>query len=125
MVVQRKTAYPSLLITHKDIAIRTLANVIAQRCNWCLVMAISKKPLRSVPRYFAVVNKGINEPKKLFWEAGHGSHESNLMAALSRDVYIATNNTSELDNFQTAKPELVGMLQVIWKSRDVLELSLI
>lgn len=78
-----------------------------------------------MPRYFAVVNKGINEPNKLFWEAGHGSHESNLMAALSRDVYIATNNTSELDNFQTAKPELVGMLQVIWKSRDVLELPLI
>ncbi len=126
MVVQGKTAYRSLLITHKDNPIRTLADVI--RTAPQLVFGDGDPKSTSghiVPRYFAFVKKGINEPDKLFKEVRRGSHESNLMAAVNREVDIATNNTSEFDNFRTAKPEQAGMLRVVWESPDIPESPLI
>lgn len=126
MVVQGKTAYRSLLITHKDSPIRTLADVIRTAPQ----LVFGDGDLKStsghiVPRYFAFVKKGINEPDKLFKEVRRGSHENNLTAVLGRDVDIATNNTSELDNFRTAKPEMASMIRVVWESPDIPESPLI
>lgn len=126
MVVQGKTAYRSVLITHKDSTIRTLEDL--HRTAPQLVFGdgdVKSTSGHIVPKYFAFVKKGINDPEKLFKEVKRGSHESNQQAVLRRDVDIATNNTSELDNFRTAKPDQAGLIRVIWESPDIPESPMI
>lgn len=126
MVVQGKTAYRSVLIAHKDSNIRTLDDV--HRMAPQLVFGdgdVKSTSGHIVPKYFAFVKKGINDPEKMFKEVKRGSHESNQQAVLRRDVDIATGNTSELDNFRTAKPDQAGLLKVIWESPDIPESPMI
>lgn len=80
---------------------------------------------RHVIRYFAFVKKGINEPKKLFKEVRRGRHESNAVATARREVDIATNNTSELDNFRSARPDDAKLIRVVWESPDIPESPMI
>lgn len=122
MVVQGKTAYRSVLITHKDSPLRTLDDV--HRSLRTLSFGDGDPKSTSghlVPKYFAFVKRGVNEPDKLFKEVRRGSHESNLLAAARKEVDVATNNTSELDNFRSAKPEEAAQLRVIWESPEIPE----
>lgn len=126
MVVQGKTAYRSLLLVHQDSPVRTLADVIKQAPQ----MVFGDGDIKStsghiVPKYFAFVKKGVNDPEKIFKEVRRGSHESNQLAVARREVDIATNNTSELDNFRTSKPELASLLRVVWESPDIPESPMI
>ena len=126
MVVQGKTAYRSVLVTQKDSAIRTLDDV--HRAAGQLVFGdgdIKSTSGHIVPKYFAFVKKGINEPEKQFKDVKRSSHEGNIQAILKRVVDVATNNTSELDNFRTAKPDQASMVRVIWESPDIPESPLV
>ena len=122
MVVQGKTAYRSVLITQKDSTLRTLEDV--HRMAGRLVFGdgdVKSTSGHIVPRYFGFVKKGINEPDKLFKEIRRSSHEGNIQAVLKQDVDVATNNTSELDYFRTAKPDQANLIRVIWESPDIPE----
>lgn len=122
MMVQGKTAYRSVLVTHRDSALHTLDDV--HRNARQLVFGDGDLKSTSghiVPRYFAFVKRGVNEPEKLFKEIRRGSHESNQQAALNREVDLATNNTTELDHLRTQKPEQAAQLRVIWESPDIPE----
>lgn len=122
MVVQGKTAYRSVLITQKDSLIQTLDDV--HRLAGQLVFGdgdVKSTSGHIVPKYFAFVKKGINEPEKQFKDVKRASHEGNMQAVLKREVDVATNNTSELDNFRTAKPEQASMIRVVWESPDIPE----
>lgn len=122
MVVQGKTAYKSVLITHKDSPLRTLDDV--HRNLRAITFGDGDPKSTSghlVPKYFAFVKRGVNEPEKLFKEVRRGSHESNLQAAVKREVDLATNNSTELDNFRSAKPEEAAQLRVIWESPEIPE----
>ena len=126
MVVQGKTAYRSMLMTQKDSAIRTLDDV--HRLAAQLVFGDGDLKSTSghiVPKYFAFVKKGINEPEKQFKDIKRSSHEGNIQAILNREVDVATNNTSELDYFRTAKPEQASLIRVIWESPDIPESPLV
>lgn len=122
MVVQGKTAYRSVLITHRDSPLRSLNDVHQMAPQ--LVFGDGDPKSTSghiVPKYFAFVKKGVNDPSKLFKDIKRGSHESNQQAVLRREVDVATNNTSELDNFRTAKPDQASQIRVIWESPDIPE----
>ena len=126
MVVQGKTAYRSVLITHKDSVIRTLDDV--HRIAAQLVYGDGDFKSTSghiVPKYFAFAKKGINEPEKQFKDVKRSSHEGNIQAILSREVDVATNNTSELDYLRTTKPEQASLIRVIWESPDIPESPLV
>ncbi len=122
MVVQGKTAYRSLLVTHRDSAIRTLEDV--HRMAGQLVYGdgdVKSTSGHIVPKYFAFVKRGINEPDRLFKEVRRASHEGNAMAVAQRNVDVATNNTSELDNFRSLRPDDARLLRVVWESPDIPE----
>ena len=126
MVVQGKTAYRSVLITQKDSTLRSLEDV--NRLAGQLTFGdgdVKSTSGHIVPRYFAFVKKGINDPEKQFKEVKRSSHEGNILAVIKRDVDVATNNTSELDNFRRAKPDQAGLIRVIWESPDIPESPLV
>ena len=126
MVVQGKTAYRSLLLTHRDSNIRTLEDV--HRNAGQLVFGdgdVKSTSGHIVPRYFAFVKRGINDPDRLFKEVRRASHEGNAQALIKREVDVATNNTSELDNFKTNNPTEAALLRVVWESPDIPESPLI
>lgn len=126
MVVQGKTAYRSVLITHRDSSIRTLEDVHRMARQ----LSFGDGDLKStsghvVPKYFAFVKRGINDPEKQFKEIRRSSHEGNLVAVARREVDVATNNTSELDNFHGTRPQEASQVRVIWESPDIPESPMI
>ena len=126
MVVQGKTAYRSVLITHRDSPLRTLEDV--HRSARQLTFGdgdVKSTSGHVVPKYFAFVKRGMNEPEKQFREIRRASHEGNLLAAARREVDVATNNTSELDNFRGTRPEDAALVRVIWESPDIPESPMI
>ncbi len=126
MVVQGKTAYRSVLITHRDSPLRTLEDV--HRSARQLTFGdgdVKSTSGHVVPKYFAFVKRGINDPEKQFRELRRASHEGNLLAAARREVDVATNNTSELDNFRSTRPEDAALVRVLWESPDIPESPMI
>lgn len=122
MVVQGKTAYRSVLITHRDSSLRTLEDV--HRGARQLTFGdgdVKSTSGHVVPKYFAFVKRGINEPEKQFREVRRASHEGNLIAAARREVDVATNNTTELDNFRSTRPDDAALVRVLWESPDIPE----
>jgi phosphonate transport system substrate-binding protein len=119
-VVQGKAAYRSTLITHRDSTLRTLDDV--HRALRQITFGDGDPKSTSghiVPRYFAFVKRGVNEPEKMFKEVRRGSHEANLLATAKRDVDLATNNTSELENFRGTRPDEAALVRVVWESPDI------
>jgi phosphonate transport system substrate-binding protein len=47
------------------------------------------------------------------------SHEANLLATARKEVDVATNNTSELDNFRATMPQEAALVRVLWESPDI------
>lgn len=126
MVVQGKTAYRSVLLTHRDSSIRTLEDV--HRMAGQLVYGdgdVKSTSGHIVPKYFAFVKRGINEPDRLFREVRRASHEGNAIAVARREVDVATNNTSELENYKTTRPDEARLLRVVWESPDIPESPMI
>ena len=119
-VVQGKAAYRSTLITHRDSALRSLDDV--HRMARQLTYGDGDHKSTSghlVPRYFAFVKRGINEPEKMFKEVRRASHEANLLATANKEVDVATNNSSELENFRSQHPEQAALVRVIWESPEI------
>lgn len=119
-VVQGSAAYRSTLITYKDSPIRTLDDVHRMMRQLSFGDGDPKSTSgHIVPRYFAFVKRGVNEPDKLFKEVKRGSHEANLLATAKREVDLATNNTSELENFRASRPQEAALVRVVWESPDI------
>jgi phosphonate transport system substrate-binding protein len=119
-VVQGKTAYRSVLITPRDSALRSLDDV--HRLAAQLTFGDGDEKSTSghiVPRYFAFIKRGVNDPDKMFKQVHRGNHESNLIATAHKEVDVATNNTSELENFRSSKPAEAALVRTIWESPDI------
>jgi phosphonate transport system substrate-binding protein len=122
MVVQGKTAYRSVLITHRDSPLRSLDDVHRHMGQLSFGDGDSKSTSgHLVPKYFAFVKRGVNEPDKLFKQVRRGSHEANLLATVRKEVDVATNNSSELDNFRSSDPQQAALVRVLWESPDIPE----
>lgn len=119
-VVQGATAYRSVLITPRDSVLHNIDDV--QRLARQLTFGDGDEMSTSghvVPRYFAFIKRGVNEPEKLFKQVRRGSHESNLIAVARKEIDVATNNTSELANFKTSRPDEAALVRTIWESPDI------
>jgi phosphonate transport system substrate-binding protein len=119
-VVQGRTAYRSVLITPRDSALRGLDDV--HRLASQLTFGDGDEKSTSghiVPRYFAFIKRGVNDPDKLFKQVHRGNHESNLIATAHKELDVATNNTSELENFRSSKPAEAALVRTIWESPDI------
>ena len=126
LVVKGQYAYRSLLITPAASPIKTVDDLIAGKAKY----VFSDGDLRStsghvVPRYFAFAKRGVNDPDTLFKEVKRASHLDNLNRVAKGEVDLATNNTTELDLFRQANPELSKNIRVIWESPDIPESPLV
>jgi phosphonate transport system substrate-binding protein len=122
MVNQGKSSYRSVLITHRDSPLHNLEDVV--RTGRQLRFGDGDEKSASghiVPMYFAFLKKGVSEPARLFKEIRRGSHQANLQATVRKEVDVATNNTSEIENFRTANPDAAAQVRVIWESPEIPE----
>jgi phosphonate transport system substrate-binding protein len=126
LVVKGQFAYRSLLITPQSSPIKTVDDVIKTKGQY----VFSDGDLRStsghvVPRYFAFAKRGVNDPDALFKEVKRASHLDNLYRIAKSEVDLATNNTTELDLFRQANPDLGRNIRVIWESPNIPESPLV
>jgi phosphonate transport system substrate-binding protein len=125
-VVKGQHAYRSLLVTHRDSEIRGIADLVGARGRWVFGDGDPKSTSgHVVPRYYAFIKRGINEPDTLFREVRRGSHLDNMLRTAGREVDVATTNTTELALLQELRPEAAQALRVIWESPDIPESPLV
>lgn len=72
-----------------------------------------------VPRYFAFVRRGINEPDALFKEVRRGTLQENMARVAAGEVDLATTNSNELEKFGIANPDQARQIRVVWQSPDI------
>lgn len=126
LVVNGQYAYRSLLIVHRDSAIRSLDDLLRSRRQYVFGDGDEKSTSgHVVPRYYAFAKKGVNDVSSLFKEIKRGSHLDNLNRTAKREVDCATNNSTELALFKAAQPELARDLRVVWESPDIPESPLV
>ncbi len=68
-----------------------------------------------VPGYYVFTVNKI-DPKTHFKAVRNANHEANLLAVVSKQVDLATNNDLELRKFQRLYPDKAAQIKVLWKS---------
>jgi phosphonate transport system substrate-binding protein len=108
--------YYSLLVVHKDSPIRTLDDVLKNRATLTLGFGDPNSTSgTTVPGLFAFSNNGV-DPVKDFKRTVRANHETNLLAVLSRQVDVATNNTENWARFTLTHADRSGLLREVWRS---------
>jgi phosphonate transport system substrate-binding protein len=126
MVVNGLASYRSVIVTHAQSPIQTLADLQAGKGKYVYGDGDLKSTSgHIVPRYFAFVRRGINDPDALFKEVRRGSLGENMQRVAAREVDLATTNSNELQKFRDANPELGRQLRVVWQSMDIPESPLV
>ena len=126
LVVKGQFAYRSLLITHTSSPIRSLDDILRSKGQYIFGDGDPKSTSgHIVPRYFAFAKKGVNDVDALFKEIKRGSHIDNLNRVVKKEVDLATNNTTELDLFKAANPDVAKDIRVVWESPDIPESPLV
>ena len=108
--------YYSLLVVHKDSPIHTLNDVIknGKRLNFGNGDPNSTSGFL-VPSYYVFALNKI-DAKSHFKTVRSGSHETNLLAVVNKQVDVATNNTENLERFNAKFPDKASAIRIVWKS---------
>jgi phosphonate transport system substrate-binding protein len=108
--------YYGLLITHKDSGLRSLDDVIRQHASLQLGFGDPNSTSgTAVPAFYAFGPHHV-DPVKDFKRTVRASHETNLMAVVTRQVDVATNNTEDFARFRITHPDQAGNVREIWRS---------
>lgn len=108
--------YYSLLVVHKDSPLKSLADVIANRAKLQLGFGDPNSTSGTViPGYYAF---GLNkiDPVKDFKRTVRANHETNLLAVVTKQVDVATNNSENWERFSRTHPEKIKEIREIWRS---------
>lgn len=114
--VEGNPGYWSLLVTHKDSRINSVEDMLKNSKD--LVFGNGDPNSTSgflVPSYYVFAKNNVN-PKKAFKRVLNSNHQTNLLAAASKQVDVATNNTENLRRLEETHPDKVKNIKVIWKS---------
>jgi phosphonate transport system substrate-binding protein len=126
MVVNGQSAYRSVIVSHAQGPIQSLGDLQAHKGKYVYGDGDVKSTSgHIIPRYFAFVRRGINDPDALFKEVRRGSLGENMERVARREVDLATTNSNELQKFQALNPELGPQLRVVWQSADIPESPLV
>ena len=110
------TGYKSLLITHKDSAVKSYEDLLENGKKYTFGNGDPNSTSGFlVPSYYVFSRNGI-DPKTHFKVVRSASHGANLAAVLNKQVDAATNNTEELDKLRATAPEKAAQLRVLWTS---------
>lgn len=108
--------YWSLLVTHKDSGINSVDDILTNGKKYIFGNGDPNSTSGFlVPGYYVFAANKI-DPKIHFKIVRNASHEANLLAVVSRQVDVATNNTMDLAKFQKEQPAKAALVKVIWKS---------
>ncbi len=111
-----KPGYYSLLITHKDSDIHSLDDVLKNPGKYNFANGDPNSTSGFlVPSYYVFAQNHI-DPKTHFKRMVIGSHETNIMAVLNKQVDVATNNTNDLEKVSRQLGERAGDIRVVWTS---------
>jgi phosphonate transport system substrate-binding protein len=108
--------YYSLLIVNKDSPLKTLDDVIKQHQNLTLGYGDPNSTSGTlVPGFYAFGQNKV-DPLKDFKRTVRSNHESNLLAVVTKQVDVASNNTENWARFATTHPEQIKEVREIWRS---------
>lgn len=114
--VDGNPGYWSLLVTNKNSNINSVEDMMNNAKD--LVFDNGDPNSTSgylVPSYYIFAKNNV-DPKKAFKRVLNSSHETNLLAAATGQVDVATNNTESLSRLEETHPDKAKMIKVIWKS---------
>ncbi len=114
--VEGNPGYWSLLVTHKDSKINSVEDMLKNAKD--LTFGNGDPNSTSgflVPSYYIFARNNV-DPKKAFKRVLNSNHQTNLLAAASKQVDVATNNTENLRRLEETHPDKVKDIKVIWKS---------
>jgi phosphonate transport system substrate-binding protein len=108
--------YYSLLITHKDTDIHSLDDVLKNPGKYNFANGDPNSTSGFlVPGYYVFALNHI-DPKTHFKRMVTGSHETNIMAVLNKQVDLATNNTNDLEKVSRQLGDRVNDIRIVWTS---------
>ncbi|MEN0653571.1 MULTISPECIES: phosphonate ABC transporter, permease protein PhnE [Hyphobacterium] len=68
-----------------------------------------------VPQAYIFADRGI-DPQTCFNQVTSASHEQNLLAVANGQLDAATNNTTNIDRLERARPDVLERVRIIWRS---------
>jgi phosphonate ABC transporter permease subunit PhnE/phosphonate ABC transporter binding protein len=68
-----------------------------------------------VPQAYIFADRGI-DPQTCFNQVTSASHEQNLLAVANGQLDAATNNTTNIDRLERARPDVLERVRTIWRS---------
>ena len=108
--------YYSLLITHKDSDIQSLADIISRPGKYKFGNGDPNSTSGFlVPSYYVFAQNKI-DAKSHFKNVVNASHETNIMAVLNKQVDVATNNNIDMEKVFARMPDRAGDIRIVWKS---------
>src|SRR5215470_1756257 len=108
--------YKSLIITHKDSAVKSLDDLLRNGKSYSFGNGDPNSTSGFlVPSYYVFAKNNI-DPKTHFKVTRNASHGANLAAVLNKQVDAATNNTEEWDKLKAQSPDKVEQLRILWTS---------
>jgi phosphonate transport system substrate-binding protein len=108
--------YYSYLITHRDSGITSLEQVLKNGKQYTFGIGDPASTSGTlVPTYYVFTQNGL-DPRTHFKVTRSSNHEGNFLAALNRQVDIATSNSEMLDKVKEKSPERVEQIRILWTS---------
>jgi len=108
--------YYSLLITQKDSDIHDLADLLNRPGRYTFANGDPNSTSGYlVPAYYVFTLNHI-DPKTHFKRVVTGSHETNIMAVLNKQVDVATNNTNDFEKVGRELGDRIKDVRIIWTS---------
>jgi len=111
-----QAGYYSILITHKDSDIHSVDDLLKNPGKYNFANGDPNSTSGFlVPSYYIFAQNHV-EPKTLFKRVVAGSHETNIMAVLNKQVDVATNNTNDLEKVSRELGERAKDIRIVWTS---------
>ena len=111
--------YYSVLVVHKDSALKSLDDVLKQRAGLTLGFGDPNSTSgTAVPGLYAFGQNQV-DPLKDFKRTVRANHETNLLAVVNKQVDVATNNTENTYRFEKTHPEQARLVREVWRSPQI------
>ncbi|HAQ36471.1 MAG TPA: phosphonate ABC transporter substrate-binding protein, partial [Alphaproteobacteria bacterium] len=108
--------YRSIIIVPNDSPMQNVEDLVV--CDGTVNFGLGD-PLSTsgtlVPQAYIFADRGI-DPQTCFNQVTSASHEQNLMAVANGQLDAATNNTTNIDRLQRARPDVLERVRIIWRS---------
>jgi len=108
--------YSSYMVVHKDSALKSLEDVLAQRSK--LVLGFGDPNSTSgtlIPGYYAFAQNKV-DPVKDFQRTLRANHETNILAVANKQIDVATVASDGVARMQGKMPEKAANLRIVWRS---------